>query len=125
MNQIKETQKDMLQASPELAKKGGLFYTEDYPDENLYYLLYYNFIDGNDMHFGNRAISLPVDHQKVLEDCVSVIKRICELDGICEKQFFEKYGFPDSVASSVQKVKNMIFHPAKKTTRNTFKIEKD
>ena len=101
-------QKEMLKASPTLVERDELFYSKEFPLGNLYYLLYYNFNDANDAHFSNAAASIS-DDKEMLNNCIAIIRTVCDLEEICEKDFFEKYDFPESVEGTINEVKAAIY----------------
>jgi len=98
--------KVMLNASPELESHDSLYYGENHPAENLFYLMYYNFNDANDNHFAKLETEIATwDYRQTIDRCVNIIEECCKMENITPSQFFEKYEFPSTVKKAVGDVK--------------------
>ncbi len=87
-----------------------LFYStesgKDYTAENLYCVLYYNFVDANENHIAWRLI--PEIDSWTMEDtinkCAKFISDIMEQEGLDKEEFLKRYLFPESVKPALDKV---------------------
>ena len=84
-----------------------LVYTDQYAAENLYALLYYNYVNASYGHFLD-AMSLAVDemsHEEVVAKCYDLINTITEVEGFKSPgEFFNNYEWEKSLLPVIQEV---------------------
>lgn len=87
-----------------------LFYAEKHEAENLYCLLYYNFIDANESHISWRIMP-QIDswsEEETLEQCRDLICDIMMQNSLDSNTLTERYIFPKSVKNALDKVLDLI-----------------
>lgn len=78
----------------------------EYAAENLYCMLYYNFIDASESHIAWRVMS-QIDgwtEEEVIDKCTDLINSIMEQEKLTKDEFFKNYQFPESVRPAVDKI---------------------
>ena len=94
-------------------ENGELFYEAEFFMENLYYILYYSFVDANNQHFLWRQN--PMLELKTSEEvgylCIRLIKQIAEVKGMTALEFLDSYEYPQEVQKAVETVREALLHP--------------
>lgn len=93
-------------------ENGELFYKTEFFMENLYYILYYNFVDSNNQHFLWRQT--PILELKTSEEvgysCIKLFKQLAEVNGMTALEFLDSYEYPQEVQKAVETVKEAFLH---------------
>lgn len=87
-------------------ENGELPYHDRHEAENLYCILYYNFIDASESHIAWRVMS-QIDEwteEEVIDKCTDLISSIMEQEKLTKDEFFKNYQFPESVKPAVDKI---------------------
>ncbi len=92
--------------------KNEEFYNEEYTAENLYFLLYYNFMDPDIDHFRTKTSHAIDDmsHEEVIESCVELIHHVSEEGLVSEEDFLNSYNFPLEFSDTLKEIKEALEH---------------
>ena len=91
-------------------ENGELIFADEFPMENMYYILYYNFIDASKKHFMWRQMPLFAlfdEHtsEEIACFCLSLIKSVAKKEDKTGLEFLDSYEFPKEVQSAVEKLR--------------------
>ena len=102
--------------------EGQLFYDKAYPAENLYYVLYYTYVDSNDRHFERQLAEIDaMSHEEMVRECLSLAKEAGRIEGISVQELFTLYEFPDEVQSAIDEVLALLPEPEHRLTKSDVK----
>lgn len=86
-------------------------YMSEYAVENLYYLLYYNYVDASNGHFINRIDPWIQNqsHEDMIEECIALAQSISETPEKCTlEEFLNNIVVPEDVQPAIAELKAHI-----------------
>ncbi len=86
-------------------------YASEYAVENLYYLLYYNYVDASNGHFINRIDPWIQNqsHEDMIEECIALAQSISENTEKCTlEEFLNNIVVPEDVQPAIAELKAHI-----------------
>lgn len=104
-----DTKKEILNIFQEEDRSELLPYTKEWSAENLYCVLYYNFVDGSLSHLERQQRDIDAwSFEEATSKCIDIINYACDEFEISVEEFFEKYTVFEEITEIFEFVKNLM-----------------